>query len=98
MVTLINKFTVQGDTTEFERVWQESSEFMRSQHGFLGFRLHRSLNRPDVYVNVALWESAADHQRVLASPEFGVHIKQLAALATPEPDLYSTVLEGDPAQ
>jgi long-chain acyl-CoA synthetase len=93
MVTLINKFLVTGDTQEFERVWRESSEFMCSQPGFISFRLHRSLNRPDVYVNVAVWESAQDHQRVLSGPEFAVHIKQLATLAKPDPDLYSTVID-----
>lgn len=97
MVTLINKFTVLGDTGEFERIWQESSEFMRSQPGFVGFKLHRSLSRADVYVNVAIWESAADHQRVLGSREFGLHIEQLAKVATPDPDLYTVVLEGVPA-
>ncbi|MFJ2865818.1 antibiotic biosynthesis monooxygenase family protein [Kitasatospora sp. NPDC087314] len=98
MVTLINKFTVHGDTAEFEKVWAASSEFMRAQQGFVNFKLHRSLNRPDSYVNIALWETVEDHHRVLASPEFAVHIKELAALATPEPDLYVVVLEGTPAK
>ncbi|MFG2121414.1 antibiotic biosynthesis monooxygenase family protein [Streptomyces sp. NPDC048710] len=98
MVTLINKFTVNGDFDEFERIWAQSADFMRSQKGFIGFKLHRSLSRPDVYVNVALWESQADHQRVLASPEFAEHIKELAAVAVPDPDLYTVVLEGAPAQ
>ncbi|MFI7499851.1 antibiotic biosynthesis monooxygenase family protein [Streptomyces sp. NPDC049687] len=98
MVTLINKFTVKGDFDAFERIWAQSAEFMRSQKGFIGFKLHRSLSRPDIYVNVALWESQADHQRVLASREFGEHIKELAALSVPDPDLYAVVLEGVPAR
>lgn len=98
MVTLINKFTVKGNFDEFERIWAESADFMRSQKGFIGFKLHRSLSRPDVYVNVALWESPDDHRRVLASAEFGEHVKQLAAVAEPDPDLYSVVLEGVPAE
>ncbi|MEU9168848.1 antibiotic biosynthesis monooxygenase family protein [Streptomyces sp. NPDC048420] len=96
MVTLINKFTVKGSTEEFEQIWAQSAEFMRSQQGFLGFKLHRSLGRPDVYVNVALWQTQADHQRVLASAEFGAHIRQLADVAIPDPDLYTVVLEGAP--
>jgi long-chain acyl-CoA synthetase len=97
MITLINKFTLTGDSAEFERVWKVSSDFMRSQPGFVSFHLHRSLNRPDVYVNVAVWETAQDHQRVLAGPEFGLHIKQLGALAKPDPDLYVTVIDSGPA-
>ncbi|MET8773070.1 antibiotic biosynthesis monooxygenase family protein [Streptomyces sp. NPDC004658] len=98
MVTLINKFTVKGNFDEFERIWAQSAEFMRSQPGFIGFKLHRSLSRPDVYVNVALWQTQADHQRVLASAEFGEHISQLANVAVPDPDLYTVVLEGAPVQ
>ena len=97
MVTLVNKFTVHGDTGEFERVWKESSEFMKAQPGFLGFKLHRSLSRPDVYINIARWATAEDHRRVLVGPEFGVHIQELAAVATADPDLYTVVLEGVPA-
>jgi long-chain acyl-CoA synthetase len=99
MITLINKFVVQGDdTAEFERIWTESSEFMRSQPGFVGFKLHKSLRNPDVYVNVALWESAEDHHKVLASEAFAVHVRELATVATADPDLFTVVLEGVPAQ
>jgi long-chain acyl-CoA synthetase len=93
MVTLINRFTVHGDGSEFEKVFEASSEFMRKQPGFLRHRLVRSLSDPQVYVNLAEWESVERHQEVVGSPEFAEHIKGLASLAKVEPDLYSPIFE-----
>ena len=93
VVTMVNKFSVFGDPDEFERVWMASADFMRTQPGFRNFRLMRSVMDPLVYVNIAEWESAEDHHRVLQGPDFQAHIKELAALATPEPNLCTTVAE-----
>jgi len=92
MVTLINHFTVKGDTAEFEQVFAASSEFMVEQPGFVSHRLVRSLRAPGSYVNIAEWESAAAHQAVVRGPGFAEHIKGLADLASVEPDLYTEVL------
>jgi len=93
MVTLINRCTVHGDTDEFERVFATSSVFMCSQPGFASHRLVRSLRNPKVYVNVAEWQSVAQHQAAVARPGFADHMKELAALAAVDPDLYTPVLE-----
>jgi long-chain acyl-CoA synthetase len=93
MVTMVNKFTVFGDTDEFVRVWLSSADFMRTQQGFRGFRLLRSVMDPLVYINVAEWETVEDHQRVLQGADFQTHIKELAALAAPEPNLCTVVAE-----
>ena len=97
MVTMVNKFTVSGNPEEFEKVWLESAEFMRSQPGFVGFRFFRSVMDPLVYVNIAEWASVEDHQRVLQGPDFQDHIRALAALATPEPHLCTLVAEAGAA-
>lgn len=93
MVTLINVFTVTGDADEFERVFAASSEFMRSQPGFVDHSLVRSLRRPGVYVNIAHWTDPGAHQRVVQSEGFRAHIAQLAQVAKAEPDLYAPVLD-----
>jgi len=92
MVTLINYFTVQGDSAEFERVFEASSEFMVNQPGFISHRLVKSINKPGCYVNIALWESAEAHMNVVRSEGFARHLKELAEVATASPDLYSDVL------
>jgi long-chain acyl-CoA synthetase len=93
MVTLVNKFTVTADPAEFERIWTVSSDFMRSQPGFISFRLVRSLQDPNVYINIADWADAESHQRVLHSDAFQTHIADLASVAKPEPYLCDVVLE-----
>ncbi len=93
MITLINEFTVRGDAAEFERVFAASSDFMCQQPGFVSHRLVRSLRHPEVYVNIAEWESAEQHQKIVGSPQFAEHITGLAGLAEVKPDLYAAVLE-----
>lgn len=93
MVTLVNKFTVSGKPEDFEHVWKASSEFMLNQPGFVSFCLVRSMNDPQVYFNIAEWADAEAHIRVMASPEFQVHIAELATLAKPEPNLCNVVIE-----
>jgi quinol monooxygenase YgiN len=98
LVILINRFKLHASGEEFERVFKESGELMRRQPGFIHYRLVRSLFSPDVYTNIAQWEDRESHDRVLQSPEFAEHIKQLGTVAAPGPELHEVVMEGDPAE
>jgi len=98
MVTLINTFTVHGDTAEFERVWQESADFMRARPGFLGYRFGRSTTDAHVYVNVAEWESPEALRAATEGPEFQEHRTRLRALATSTPAVYTPLLVGEPVE
>ena len=91
MVILINKFTLTASPEQFEKVFEESAGFMRAQPGFIRHTLVKSLRNPDVYVNIAEWEEAADHIRAVESPEFKEHVRVLAEVGKAEPDLYSIV-------
>lgn len=93
MVILVNKFTVTTDPAEFERIWTASSDFMGQQPGFISFRLVRSLQDPQVYINIAEWADAESHRRVLRSDDFQTHITELASVAKVEPYLCDVVLE-----
>jgi long-chain acyl-CoA synthetase len=93
MVTLVNKFIVKGKPEDFERVWMASSEFMKTQPGFLSYRFIRSLSDPRVYFNVAEWTDAESHTRVMRSADFRTHLTELAAVATPEANLCEVVGE-----
>ncbi len=93
MVTLVNKFVVTGDPEAFEKIWRSSSEFMRTQPGFISFRLVRSLTDRNVYINIAQWETAESHQRVVRESGFQQHIADLAAVAEAEPHLCQPVIE-----
>ena len=92
MVTLVNKFTVTGNSDDFERIWKASSEFMLDQPGFISFQLIRSLTDRSVYFNVAEWADPESHTRVMRSAAFQSHIAELATVARPEPNLCEVVL------
>jgi len=93
MVTMVNKFTVSDDPDKFGEVWEASSEFMRSQPGFINFRLVRSVSDPKVFFNISDWKDAESHHRVLRSSAFQEHIAELAAVAVPEPNMCEVVIE-----
>jgi long-chain acyl-CoA synthetase len=93
MVTMVNKFTVSDDPDKFAQVWEESSDFMRNQPGFINFRLVRSVSDPTVYFNISDWKDAESHHRVLRSSAFQDHIAELAVVAVPEPNMCEVVIE-----
>jgi long-chain acyl-CoA synthetase len=98
MVILINRFTVNASEEEFLAVFEESAVFMRAQPGFIRHTLVKSLRNQNSYVNIAQWQEAQDHIRVVTSPDFGAHVEALAKVATSDPDLYAPVLEVEHAQ
>jgi heme-degrading monooxygenase HmoA len=91
MVILINRFTLTASPEKFEEVFEESAVFMRNHPGFIRHTLAKSLRDSNSYVNIAEWEDAPSHIRVVQSPEFRVHIDKLAEVARSEPDLYAIV-------
>ena len=72
-VTLINSFVVDPRRDEaFEALWTQTSVYFRGRPGFVGLRLHRAVS-PDAsyrYVNVAVWDSAAQFAAAHATEEF----------------------------
>ena len=78
-VTLINSFVVDPRRDEaFEALWTQTSVYFRAQPGFVGLRLHRGVS-PDAtsrYVNVAVWESAAQFAAAHATEEFRQVVSQ----------------------
>lgn len=91
MVILINSFTLTASPQAFEEAFEQSAVFMRAQPGFIRHTLVKSLRDPQTYVNIAQWQNAGDHIRVVHSPEFKEHVTNLAKVARADPDLYSVV-------
>jgi heme-degrading monooxygenase HmoA len=63
MVTLVNCFDIpQGRDAEFLQLWQQVNTYMRGKKGYIGHKLHRSLdpNARFRFVNVAQWVSLED--------------------------------------
>ncbi|MDJ1136893.1 antibiotic biosynthesis monooxygenase family protein [Streptomyces iconiensis] len=91
-MTMINRLTVvEGKEEEFRRVVSDISAYMRAQPGFLGHRLHRSVNRPAVYVETAQWRDAESHRSAMRGEGFRQNVQRLAGLASAEPDIFETL-------
>ncbi len=84
MITLINKMTVTGDMTEFRRVNSYIADYMSEQPGALRFQLLWSPTTPEVFVEVAEWDSAEHHKAAVSTPEFRERVRELPGLATVE--------------
>jgi monooxygenase len=87
-VTFVNRFTVHGDSAEFERVFADTAVFLTRQPGFIRHTLVRHLTEPGSYVNIAHWSSETDLRRAVGLPEFQAHAKALRAVSSSEPNLY----------
>jgi long-chain acyl-CoA synthetase len=92
MVTLVNQLTVTGDPATFEQISARMSGFMSEQPGYLSHRLLRSLRQPEIYVEIAEWETAEAHGAALRSDTFQGLIKELSqVVAKPSPGIYEDV-------
>ncbi|MFE1595092.1 AMP-binding protein [Nocardia sp. NPDC058705] len=91
MVILINEFILTSAPEEFEKVFEASSVYMRTQPGFIDHTLVRSLTNPNVYTNIARWEDAAAHIQVVQSDGFQEHIRELTSVAKATPQLHTVV-------
>ncbi len=72
-VVVINPFEVPDDRDdEFLTLWEEANTFMERQKGYVGTRLHRSVDRKARFrfINVAEWESPQDFYAALQHPDF----------------------------
>ena len=89
---LINPFEVpQGQPdAAFLAGWRRAAEYMRTQPGFVGTRLHRALAAEARFrfINIAEWESPEAFRAAVTSEEF----RQLASNGpSGQPALYQLV-------
>jgi quinol monooxygenase YgiN len=91
-VTLINTFTVDPKRQqELVDLLNEATEkTMRHQPGFISASIHASFDGKRV-VNYAQWASEKDFKNMSANPQAAKHMKQAAALAKFDPNLYRVV-------
>ncbi|MEU0580169.1 AMP-binding protein [Streptomyces griseoincarnatus] len=94
MVTFVNKLTVHGDVDAFLAVKDRLTSYMSAQPGYVSHQTLRHAGQPNVYLELAVWQDAAAHQKAVRSEEFQSIVKNLGPLATPEPGLYETVEAG----
>ncbi len=98
-IVLINTFTVEPERADalVALLVEATDAVMRHRPGFIGIKLHVSLDRTRV-VNYVQWRSKADFDAMLADPEAREHMGKAAALAERfEPVLYTLARVDDHA-
>jgi heme-degrading monooxygenase HmoA len=91
-VILINEFTVAPeDTEQFLKAWAGDAGIMKQQPGFISTQLHRGIGKSRVFVNYALWESAADFRRAFNNPEFQSRVRDYPPSVVATPHLFQKV-------
>lgn len=100
IVTLINPFLVKAEDEEkFVRLWKKVDDYMRTQDGFIGTKLHKSIdsrtNLPPAtfrFVNVALWQSVEAFEKAISSQKFKENAGELLPYLG-GPGLYEVIVE-----
>jgi len=89
VVTLINVFTVDpSKQDELVKVLDDATQnVIKDLPGFVSANIHRGLDGRHV-ANYAQWESRESMETMLAHPAAQQHLRDAAALATFEPNLY----------
>jgi quinol monooxygenase YgiN len=65
-VILINKFDVNpSESDEFVKAWAEEAENFKGQAGFISTQLHRDIGGSRIFINYAVWESAAQFKNAV---------------------------------
>lgn len=65
-VILINKFSVNpSEFDEFVVAWAKEAENFKEQPGFISTQLHRGIGGSGIFINYAVWESAAQFKNAV---------------------------------
>ncbi|WP_156724674.1 antibiotic biosynthesis monooxygenase family protein [Streptomyces apocyni] len=85
-VTVVNRFTVTGDTSEFEREFREHSQFLRQRPGFDFLVTVRLVDAPQVYVHLGHWKCLRGFLDTVHDDVFLRHVRRLGPLVETEAD------------
>lgn len=85
-VTVVNRFTVTGDTGKFEREFREHSQFLRAQAGFRFLVTVRLVDEPHVYVHLGHWNSLRGFLDAVHHETFLAHVQRLGPMVETEAD------------
>lgn len=76
-VVVVNTFIVpEGLMDAVIKNWQEDSDFMKAQPGYISAQLHRGVAGSNLLMNVAVWESTQALARAFADPAFHAQVHQ----------------------
>jgi heme-degrading monooxygenase HmoA len=68
---LINLFPVaEADVPGLQTAWEADANWMKRQPGYISTQLHRAIGGSHLFLNYAVWESAAHFRSAFNHPDF----------------------------
>jgi heme-degrading monooxygenase HmoA len=91
-VILINKFTINPvEAEQLLAAWADDAAWMKQQPGFISTQLYRGIAGSGVFLNYAVWESAAHFRTAFTNPEFQAKLVNYPSSVTASPHLFRKV-------
>ena len=91
-VILVNTFVVPPEDADAMLVaWTRDAEVMKRQPGFISTQMHRGIAGSGVFLNYAVWESAAHFKAAFTSPAFREKLGEYPPSASVTPHLFRKV-------
>jgi len=89
-VVLVNVFTVsESDIPALLKAWEEDANWMKRQPGYISTQLHRGIAGSTVFLNYAVWESAAHFRAAFSHPDFKTALEHYPSSAVASPHLFT---------
>ena len=91
-VVLVNTLVVPAeDADRMLAAWTRDAEVMKRQPGFISTQMHRGIAGSGVFLNYAVWESAAHFKAAFANPAFREKLGEYPPSAKVTPHLFRKV-------
>lgn len=89
-VILVNIFNVaESDVPALLKAWEADANWMKVQPGYISTQLHRGIAGSTVFMNYAVWESAALFSAAFNHPDFKKALEHYPSSAIASPHLFS---------
>jgi quinol monooxygenase YgiN len=95
-VIVVNRFRVpEAEQAEFRGDLERAVETLAAQQGYVGGRIGRNVDDPELWVLTTEWEGAGDYRRALSSYDVKATAVPTLSRAVDEPSAYERVLPGE---
>lgn len=89
-VILVNIFNVaEADIPALLKAWEADANWMKVQPGYISTQLHQGIAGSTVFMNYAVWESAALFSAAFNHPDFKKALEHYPSSAVASPHLFS---------
>ena len=89
-VILVNIFNVaESEIPALLKAWEADANWMKLQPGYISTQLHQGIAGSTVFMNYAIWESAALFSAAFNHPDFKKALEHYPSSAIASPHLFS---------